>query len=233
MSDYRYKNIPLSPSIAAEHVLEFISSQVKPVRRGEIVKFVAERHRSLGGLSVSDTEMRVKRALNRLVDENKLSRPSVGWYSAGDIEINAITLSSFDRDPSEMITSDEVELIVAEETVGSGDELVYVYFSDADRKVAKYEHRDWWPCKVGYTAGNLTSRILAQGPLTSMARLPIVGLVIRTDDGHALERALHYALDESGARIAEALGSEWFDTSSTRIKAWHEKYLHAVDVLRR
>jgi T5orf172 domain len=232
MTDYQYKNIPLTPSIAAEHIVEYLSKQMKPVKRVELTRHVADRHLESGGLVLGNPGRRVMHALARLTDERTITNPSLGWYciaGAAAVHFDA----TLEDGSAEAFLPVEAELIVSEESIGQGDELIYVYFHDADRKLAKYEDRDWWPCKVGFTAGNLTTRILAQGPSTSMARPPIVGLVIKTEDGHALERALHYALDESGARIAEALGSEWFDTSPNRIKAWHERYLHAVDVLRR
>jgi T5orf172 domain len=233
MSDYQYKNIPLTPSIAAELVVEYLSTLSTPVKRVELTRYVAERHQVLGGLNVNNTQGRVMSALGRLVDEGKVQSPSHGWYALCCSDFNTMTSELDQQQPSVDNPLNDAELIVAEETIGKGDELVYVYYSEVDRKLAKYEERDWWPCKVGFTAGNLTTRILAQGPMTSMARLPSVGLVIKTDDGHALERALHYALDESDSRIIEALGSEWFETSPSRIKLWHEKYLLAVDTLRR
>ena len=64
-----------------------------------------------------------------------------------------------------------------------------------------------------------------------MSQLPTVGLVIKTDDGHALERILHYALGEAGASIDDALGSEWFNTSPERISRWYTQHLEAVALL--
>ncbi len=232
MSDYQYKNIPLTPSIATDHIIEYLSAQQRPVKRADVTRYVAQRHENLGGATVADSEHRVKRALNRLVDEGKVARPSIGWYSTGNIVRDASADSPPQQELGAIDLSVQAELIVAEETIGEGDELVYVCFHEADRKLAKYEEKNWWPRKVGFTAGNLTTRILSQGPLTSMARPPSVGLVIKTNDGHSLERAIHYALDEANARIAEALGSEWFDTSPHRIKIWYEKYIHAIDILR-
>jgi hypothetical protein len=34
--------------------------------------------------------------------------------------------------------------------------------------------------------------------------------------------AIHFALDAAEARIDDAIGAEWFDTSIDRIKAWYE-----------
>ena len=54
------------------------------------------------------------------------------------------------------------ELLTPEETLGQGDELLYVYFNEAERKLASHEGRDWWPCKIGFTTGLLSGRILQQ-----------------------------------------------------------------------
>jgi hypothetical protein len=122
--------------------------------------------------------------------------------------------------------------LTIEDTIGEGDELVYVYYQAADRKLADYEGKDSFPCKIGFTTGNLTARILGQFPSTGMARLPVVGLVIRTDDGRGLERTIHFALDRVEARIDDAVGAEWFNTSPERVKAWYLGYMKLVDQLR-
>lgn len=233
MSEYQFKNIPLSPSIAADIILEYLSSQASPVKRVELVRHVAERHQSLGGTVSGNPQNRVMTALTRLVDEAKVSNPSFGWYMLNNHVVQEIT------NPMSSLTSQgeiriiESEQITSEKTVGNGDEQVYVYFADSERKLAKFENRDWWPCKVGFTAGSLTTRILSQGPLTSMAQIPVVGLVIKTDDGHALERIIHFALGAAGAQIDDALGSEWFNTSPDRIISWLERHGEAITSLRR
>ena len=61
-----------------------------------------------------------------------------------------------------------------------------------------------------------------------MARFPIVGLVIRANDGHGLERALHFALDEAERRIDDAPGNEWFDTSPNHVKEWYQSHIESV-----
>lgn len=230
MSEYAYKNIPLTPSVAAELISEFLSQQTLPQKRGDIIKSVEQKHRTQGGALSGDITASIKKALNRLTDEGVVRRPAVGWYAPG-IEARSGD-SVLAETPSELQEVPD-EMIVPEISAGAGGELVYVYFSEAERKLAKHEGRDWWPCKVGFTAGNLTSRILGQGPVTSMARLPVVGLVIRTEDGHSLERTLHLALIDANASIDEGLGAEWFDTSPQRIMDWYSHYLQANERLRR
>ena len=233
MSEYQFKNIPLTPSIAAGIILDYLPTQVKPIKRIDLTRYVADRHLSLGGIVFGDVSAQIKKALQRLVDEGKVENPSLGWYlskihgSTENIDLSATQISSIET------LQNEAELIVSEIIIGNGDESVYVYFADSERKLAKFEKRDWWPCKVGFTAGNLTTRILSQGPLTSMSQLPVVGLVIKTDDGHALERIIHYALGVADAQIDDALGSEWFNTSPERIKSWFENHNLAITSLQR
>ena len=232
MTEYQFKNIPLSPSIAADLILKYLSNQASPTKRVDIVRQVAEDHKSLGGTVSGSAQNRVMTALRRLVDEGRISNPSFGWYVLSEQAAPATGDSSALIFSHETIVQNETELVVSELVIGQGVELVYVYFADSERKLAKFENRDWWPCKVGFTAGNLTTRIMSQGPLTSMSQLPTVGLVIKTDDGHALERILHYALGEAEATIDEALGSEWFKTSPERIATWYNKHLEAVSLLK-
>lgn len=54
-------------------------------------------------------------------------------------------------------------ILAPEEVVGDGPESVYVYFSESERRLARLEGRDCWPCKVGFTAGDSVERIRQQG----------------------------------------------------------------------
>ena len=231
MVDYQFKNIPLSPSIAADLILEYLGTQSTPAKRSDLTRIVSEKHVSLGGKVVGSASDRVMQAVARLVDDGKIVNPSLGWYAMNGASHEPLEHDSNWQAENGTTLQVEPDLITAEVTLGQGEELVYVYFSNSERKLAKFENRNWWPCKVGFTAGNLTTRILAQGPQTSMAQLPIVGLVIKTDDGHALERILHYALGEAGASIDDALGSEWFNTSPERITSWYSQHMEAVSLL--
>ena len=106
-------------------------------------------------------------------------------------------------------------------TVGEGAQAVYVYFSAAERRLAEIERSKTWPCKIGHTKTDFTTRILQQRPATSMARLPLVGLLIRLDDAVHLERWLHNRL----RRLPDAIGHEWFDSSPTEVLSlWWNEY---------
>jgi hypothetical protein len=134
--------------------------------------------------------------------------------------------------PAAIENPELVEPFVAEETIGDGAELIYLYFNEAERKLAQHEGRDRWPCKIGFTKGRLTTRLLQQKPVTSMSRLPVVGLVIKTNDGHELEQAIHTALDQAGFRLERAVGAEWFDTSPAKIRNWYAAHEQTIAALR-
>ncbi|MEI9993256.1 MAG: GIY-YIG nuclease family protein [Rhizomicrobium sp.] len=232
MNDYKYKGIPLSPSIAAELALEFVSSSRNPVKRDDILKFVVQKHVSSAGTAANDAEATLKKALSSLVTDGRLVRPSVGWYRVGQS-----TLAGEELDNSALATLDEAvggdgEQLPPRHKLGSGAESVYLYYQSSDERLARLEGRDHWPCKIGFTAGLVTTRILSQGALTSIAVAPIVGLVIATDDGRMLERAIHAALDQAGTRIDEGFGTEWFQTSPERVVSWYESYRKIVDGLK-
>jgi hypothetical protein len=213
------QSVSLSPSIATGLVIECLAAAGKAVKRNDLAKYAEDRHRERGGAICRNSNTSMKKALHRLASEGKITRPAPGWYALTDGIV-------------ESGVPDEPELIASELTAGDGDEWVYVYFNESERRLAKHEGRSRWPCKVGYAPGSLTSRIWGQGIATSMARLPTVGLVIKTDDGYGLERALHFALDEADARIDEALGDEWFETSPQRILEWYRLHHQSIAALK-
>jgi hypothetical protein len=66
MPEYEYKGIPLTPTVASWHILEYLHQQLIPVRRREIAKYVADQHENSGGKVEGDPSISVKKALSRL-----------------------------------------------------------------------------------------------------------------------------------------------------------------------
>lgn len=231
MGDYKFEGLPLNPTMAMELIVQHLATQQRPVRRVDLTRIVENRHVELGGLAVTNTQNRVMQALRRLVDDKVISNPALGFYILITSSQTASDgIEDFILEEAALIES-ATELLTTEMSIGAGTETVYVYFQEAERKLAGFENRKSWPCKVGYTGGSLTTRIISQGLATSMSKLPSVGLVIKTEDGRGLERILHSALDLAGARIADALGSEWFETSPEKISAWYEQFCAANKML--
>jgi hypothetical protein len=232
MSDDSYKDLPLTPQVAAEHITKILADKAKS--RVQLVKEVSDFHERLGGKICSDPTSSIKRALNRLVDDNAVERLIAGWYrSEGKRSVEEPQEFDGTSLDGELDSYPEIKLqIQPEEFIGNGDEFVYVYFQEVHRQLARYEHRDCWPCKIGFTQVSLIGRILGQVNKTGMSELPVVGLAIRTEDGRGLEGATHFALDEAGARKEDAPGNEWFHKSPIRIKNWYNAHTSSVAALR-
>jgi hypothetical protein len=230
MAEYQYRGIPLTPTVGRDLVWEYLTQQTGPVKRSDLIKYAEAEHKNRGGTGGGDPTNSVKRALNGLIEEQKvIPTGALGYYSlaSGQARSSAVDNTRLPIATEQIGGSDS---IIPKETIGVGAELVYVYYDDARRELAELKGNNVWPCKIGFTAGHLSSRILAQ--TTGMARLPIVGLVIKTDDGRSLERALHIALDQAERRDDEAIGTEWFLTSPDRVKLWYQTYSEAVTKLR-
>jgi T5orf172 domain len=229
MIEYRYKDLPLTPAIASELVIQFLETQLRPSKRVDIARYVIGKHSELGGISVPNSEDRIKKALATLVEDKLVQSPINGYYKVSALDSLAVPLVIDDQNL--IVQESSEDILVSERILGSGPEIVYVYFQEAERKLAVFENKTSWPCKVGYTAGTLTNRILSQGIATSMSRLPIVGLEIRTEDGRDLERVLHFALNFAGCWIPDSVGTEWFETSPEKIANWYTQFCEAMKQL--
>jgi hypothetical protein len=75
-------------------------------------------------------------------------------------------------------------------------------------------------------------RIVGQGAKTALSRHPVVGLVIRTEDAVALERALHASLRIVEKEVEGGLGTEWFFTSPACVEAWYNCFQRALEQLK-
>jgi len=64
MDQYIYKGIPLTPSIAREHILKYerLHLSSAPFKRSELVTYAAEQHQSGGGIIKGDPTGSVKKA---------------------------------------------------------------------------------------------------------------------------------------------------------------------------
>ena len=178
-------------------------------KTGDLVNRIVQLHCERGGVTPSSAKVTVNRVLQNLKDDGLVISPGVGWWrwtgSSEDAnpvseEPQATPAASTDAMIDELDPS-----IRPEREVGSGRECVYLYFNPNDRRLAELERRDVWECKIGRTSStDAISRILSQGIRTSLSRLPAVGLVIRTDDSAALEKALHSSLRLIEAEVPDS-----------------------------
>ena len=108
--------------------------------------------------------------------------------------------------------------MIIEKEIGTGADCVYVYYNPNDKKLALMEGNNRWECKIGFSSTDPVKRIQSQGYQTSMAREPVIGLVIRTTNGYYTESFIHKRL--YSYRVPSKVGSdEWFLTSPAEVES--------------
>lgn len=218
--------IPLTP-IAARPIMRQLFEKQSQWRRKDLVSEVERIHLQRGGIRGNqDPSMVIKKALQQLQGDGLVENvPNAFglWRSAGERLDSAVTGKP---QPSE--DTDELQVLDA---IGRGNETVYLYFNPNDRRLAELEGRTEWECKVGRTQGIVTDRILDQGAKTALSHTPVIGLIIKTPDSGALERAIHSALRLADKAIEDSPGTEWFLTSPTKVKRWYEAFEETLNCL--
>lgn len=225
------RSMPAPPTKVKDYVLKILSSG-QPMKRDEIVS----RARALAPadgfvLASGNATPTVKKALTLLFEEGRIERPRIGWWRIVKIP-DCIPVDN-ERLPIAAEPEEEQEpetRIPIEREIGSGPESVYVYYHDAYAELARRKGSPVWECKVGTTFGPPDGRVIGQGALTQFPRPPIIGLVIRTENGRGLERALHTALTLAGKRVEGGGGSEWFVTSPDQIERWVCAYWNSLTI---
>ncbi len=197
--DYKYKDVPLIPTIAKELILELFSNQI--VRRIEIANKVLETHLSRGGLEPNvDYLGQTKKALHDLKKEGLAVHVTYGTYRIKESRDIDTTLES-----SKDLTKTQV--------YGKGRKTVYLYYYPTYKKYATLKGKNSWPCKVGRTDVQSKSRIMSQAG-TAMPEEPFIALEIKTDDATRLETVIHFKF--SGKKI-NCPGNEWYNTSPEEV----------------
>lgn len=192
---YPHTEKPLTQSIAQE----IISTKTYTLGSSitVIAKHVHEKHVERGGLpSEKDLEDVVKSALRYLSQSGEANRISSDTW----------------RIPT-----------LNQQIFGSGKYWVYLYYFSADKKKAKsdstspYDDENdlFWPCKIGKTDKDPENRVKAQ--TSGVPVPPHIGLLLRTDEHVALEKAIHGILTVRGRHLKKLQGKEWFLTNPKEV----------------
>lgn len=226
---YKYRGLPLSPSIIAELLAqEIFDGRLPPTfQRRDVTELVARIHLERGGVrSSTDPAISVKKALASLRQSGVLEQP-VGKYwrvvrhdsasEQGQDEPTSVPLDN-------VLVEEELSLptprLTIEQEIGEGEAAVYVYYFANDRRLAELQNHDVWECKIGMTVGDVAARVLGQLSQTAVHSLPVIGLVARTPEARNLETALHGILRAAGTHCrGDATGIEWFRTSPDQVTA--------------
>jgi T5orf172 domain len=228
--------LPFSQSVA-RRIIEDLFREKPQWRSSDLIQRVVQVHQERGGFTPAEPRHMIKRAVHELEANGLLSRPALGWLRSTSVLEDASPLAQESAEPAPVPIADEIEdfegVIRPEKEVGVGNECVYLYFNPNDRRLAELEGRDVWECKIGRTSNaDATTRILSQGIRTALSRLPTLGLIIRTDDSLALEKALHSSFRLIGAEVPDSPGDEWFLTSPSRVEAWYTSFDGALAAIR-
>jgi hypothetical protein len=229
-----FDEVPLTPNVARHLVEELFRLQVQ-WKRDALVTEVQRLHAERGGFAgKQDPVAVVKKALSNLQADGLVIKHHYGhWRWRTDVVEATSEIGDAAETPSDVRDTEDEEPARTERVLGAGPESVYLYFNPNDRKLAQLEGRKVWECKIGRTATSDSEiRILSQGAKTALSHPPIVGLVIRTTDSFALEKALHSALRLVDAQVADSPGIEWFMTSPALVEAWYLTFEKTLEVLK-
>ena len=220
---YRYRGVPLLPTIIGELAVDLFAGRV--VARQELITGVVARHRQLGGAeSGTDIVAQAKKALRDMCRDGRAERVGPGHYRILGAAASAVVTAEPDGEEG---PDAEVVAVAfsAERTIGSGAEGVYVYYLPAYRLLAEAQAADRWPCKIGLTRGDVAARVLGQ-VATALPEVPIIGLEIRTPRARDLEAAIQATLGLGGHRVEMVPGKEWFATSPSEVESIYDALMN-------
>ncbi|MCP4822859.1 MAG: GIY-YIG nuclease family protein [Shimia sp.] len=218
-STYEFADAPLTPSIFATLVPQLFSGKVADLQ--EIRQAVRDHHLQNGGLEQTSTNP-AKKAMSNLRNAGQAELVSKDRYRISHVQNEGIQKeldapsfhNSAPPEKKDYLTSTE---LTPAKWVGQGKEIVYVYGYPAYRKLAEREGKKSWPLKIGMSKTGL-NRVWEQVG-TAIPESPEILLAIKTDNAKRLERAIHENLKFADCQLADARGTEWFETNVRAIEA--------------
>lgn len=219
-NDYKYSGVKLTPGIFRELLIELFDGAL--FSRQTAITTISERYVQLGGIIEQGRDLvAVFKAATQAMQKQEIGLLNKGY---GIWELHYV------KNETTIIkdnTSEEKINYAVDETIGTGDNSVYVYYYDVYVELAKLKGLSIWECKVGRTDRDPINRVLGQAG-TCYPELPHIALVIKCSDSSVLEAALHNILKMRGRWIDDAPGTEWFMTTPQEIKDIYLKILNEV-----
>ncbi|MEI6872625.1 MAG: GIY-YIG nuclease family protein [Verrucomicrobiota bacterium] len=237
-------SVPFTPQTIEDILISLLSGRT--VKRIDLVDPVIAEHLQRGGVIPSTNVLAtIKKGLSNLQRKGLAHAVAGHWTAAGRINNQVsetpihqtmVTDSQETKTPSSTnVPRTEVPATFKSEArdlqkesldrkvIGTGNEKVYVYYFENDRRAALADGKSTWDVKVGKTSGDVDARVRGQGASTARARPPNITLEIRTENADLLESALHTILKFCGLHIRKDGGSEWFDANPSFVESI---YLH-------
>lgn len=215
MSEYKYRNCKLTPTVFKELMIQLFDG--KQFERREVVSRVVEYHKLHGGEIENKNYVAVFKKASSYLRESGLTHKGYGtWALTYKVpEVREIVSSTAEDDA-----------IIADEEIGVGNKCVYVYYFETYRLFAEMRGKEEWPCKIGRTDVDPLQRILGQSQ-TCYPEKPHVALYMRCDDSATLEDAIQRVLTARGKAVSDAPGKEWFYTSPDKVRDIYN-FIHKI-----
>jgi hypothetical protein len=226
-----HSGVPLTPGPAREIITELFKEKPQWTTAA-LIDQVPRKHCQQGGFDGKDSIKNVvNKALGYLKEDGCVRRKSYGNWEriAEDLDAAADVLDLPAAPPSAVILpQDKIKI---ERTLGEGPESLYVYYYNTDRELADLKGQSTWPCKIG-NAGHAVERVLNQAR-TARHSLPVIALVIRSDDAEELERLIHRLFKRARLWIDnDYCGDEWFITNPEQVASCYSAIEDLVRSLR-
>jgi len=164
------------------------------------------------------------REITSLVAQENKRRGGISDSFADEVRDTKEALISLQRTGfARHISGNRWELPASNQRIfGEGNEWVYLFFDKDESPTGASSvstYKETYPCKIGTTADSPEKRVddyietRKRKGLRVPTAPPILALLLRTDSGELLERALHSALKFQGKHIKGDSEIEVFDTN--------------------
>lgn len=219
---YKYENIELMPEIFSDLMLKLFSN--KQFTREECIGTVTKYHIEHGGKCEKRSYIATfKRSTIQLRQKGyDITNLAYGVWRINKEYNGFTTYYETKNNTNSFIATSEMNEI--QETIGSGDETIYVYYYPVYKRYALSKGDECWYCKVGMTKKNYWDRIYSQAG-TCFPEEPFVGLIIKCNDAHKLEQTIHNILKMKNKWVETAPGTEWFITSPLEVRKIYESII--------
>ena len=173
-------------------------------------------HTFLGGQNwtenIDETERVTKEALKQLSKVGKAQQ--ISKYESRKLsELELFDLLVNNKKLPEPISVEKWRIPPScQRILGEGKGWVYLYYFDKEKAKAQDQRNEVCPCKIGLTQKDPEKRIQQQ--LEEDSDIPIIALLLRTDEPELLEKTIHGFLRLHGRHIeGDIQGREWFRTN--------------------
>lgn len=219
--NYLYSNLELTPNVFAHIAMSLCRGTQRS--RGDVITGVVVYHQTHGGITAGNEYISTfKKATKILRNKGLLKNLGYGqWLFKSEANETSLELDSY-------VTKEEDSQISIDETLGTGNETVYVYYYDAYRQLAETRGQKHWPCKVGMTSQQTISRIFSQTG-TAYPESPHIAIEFKCNDAKGLENAFHSVLSFRKRKVESAPGNEWYYTTLEELKEIFDFVLNGTE----